>query len=454
MSHTVEKISGSSMTAFDAVLDNIILKPEPQAIYNRILVVPAYQGITDALLESKKNYEPGVYHYALDGSNLWESKLDSVIQRLLLVNESVFADPMLRRKADDFIIKRISNTRRWIRENLSTKRHQTKIREQLSAIGEAHSAYNTALKAQRYGVQTKFIDLTDSSSDSDQSFDAKVRNNLEDVDLSCELPVVAAYSSHEINNTCQHDRRYGDLTLSRIAAITDAKQAVIHKAHHLSSGDPVLIGEDQVSPMGDSSYQVVNQLSALSNEVIHPAALAELSQKNIDLRVKCTFEPDHPGTFISRSHRSTSHKVELVSGKEDVCALKIEMKNGCIDLNQLEQQSQLQSEFSLLHRYVKGKHVHCYFDCEAAHFGTILTNVKKLIPDSDITIQQVALLSVLGSQIALEQTIQEGSNALKKNGIKPIHTYKSGNKNSVKFIVTSAQYRAASCALHDAFLQT
>ncbi|MEF1231283.1 aspartate kinase, partial [Vibrio fortis] len=74
MSHTVEKISGSSMTAFDAVLDNIILKPEPQAIYNRILVIPAYQGITDALLESKKNHEPGVYHYALDGSNLWESK--------------------------------------------------------------------------------------------------------------------------------------------------------------------------------------------------------------------------------------------------------------------------------------------------------------------------------------------------------------------------------------------
>ena len=216
------------------------------------------------------------------------------------------------------------------------------------------------------------------------------------------------------------------MTLSRIAAITDAKQAVIHKAHHLSSGDPVLIGEDQVSPMGDSSYQVVNQLSALSNEVIHPAALAELSQKNIDLRVKCTFEPDHPGTFISRSHRSTSHKVELVSGKEDVCALKIEMKNGCIDLNQLEQQSQLQSEFSLLHRYVKGKHVHCYFDCEAAHFGTILTNVKKLIPDSDITIQQVALLSVLGSQIALEQTIQEGSNALKKNGIKPLNLLSRG----------------------------
>ncbi|MCG9633109.1 aspartate kinase [Vibrio sp. Isolate30] len=454
MSHTVEKISGSSMAAFDAVLDNIILKPEPRARYNRILVVPAYKGITDALLESKKNSEPGVYHYALDGSNLWESKLDSVLQRLLLVNESVFADPMVRRKADDFIIKRTTDTRRWIRENLSSKRLQTKIREQLAAIGEVHSAYNTALKAKRYGVQTKFIDLADSSNDSSQSFDTKVRNNLADVDLSCELPVVAAYSTHEINNTCQHDRRYGDLTLSRIAAITDAKQAIIHKSHHLSSGDPILIGEGQVSPMSNSNYQVVNQLSALSNDVVHPAAIAELSEKNIDLHMRCTFEPEHPGTFISRDHCSTEHKVELVSGKEDVCSLKVELKNHSTDLNQLEKQLQLQSEFNLLHKYMKGNVAHYYFNCEVGHFGAILTKVKKLVPDSDITIQQVALLSVLGSKIEPEKTLLKGCHALERNGIKPLHTYKSENKNSVKFVVSSAHYRASSCALHDAFLQS
>ncbi|WP_261884197.1 aspartate kinase [Vibrio pelagius] len=454
MSHTVEKISGSSMTAFDAVLDNIILKPTSQARYNRILVIPAYQGITDALLESKNTYEPGVYHYALSGSDLWESKLDSVVQRLLWVNESVFADPMLRREADDFIIKRTSHTRSWVRESLATKRCLPQIREQLAAIGEVHSAYNTALKAKRYGVQTKFIDLSDATNEPSQSFDTKLKNNLEDVDLSCELPVVAACSSHDINKSYQHDRRYGDLTLSRIAAITDAKQAVIHKSHHLSSGDPTLIGEGQVSPMEDSSYQVVDQLSALSNDVVHPAAIAELSEKNIDLHMRCTFEPEHPGTFISRDHSSAEHKIELVSGKEDVCSLKVELKNHSIDFNQLEKQIQLQSEFNLLHRYVKGKVAHYYFNCDVRHFGAILTKVKKLIPDSDITIQQVALLSVLGSKIELEQTLLKGCHALEINGIKPLHTYKSESKNSVKFIVSSAHYRASSCALHGAFLQS
>ncbi len=41
------------MTAFDAVLDNIILRPKTP--YNRIFVVSAYGGMTDALLECKKN---------------------------------------------------------------------------------------------------------------------------------------------------------------------------------------------------------------------------------------------------------------------------------------------------------------------------------------------------------------------------------------------------------------
>lgn len=60
----------------------------------------------------------------------------------------------------------------------------------------------------------------------------------------------------------------------------------------------MLIGEAQVFPRGDSNYQVPNQLSVLSNEAVH---LAELSLNNIDLHVKCTFDPDHPSTFIGSS---------------------------------------------------------------------------------------------------------------------------------------------------------
>ncbi len=58
MSYTVEKIGGTSMTAFDAVLDNILLRPAQP--YGRVFVVSAYSGITDALLECKRTGAAGI----------------------------------------------------------------------------------------------------------------------------------------------------------------------------------------------------------------------------------------------------------------------------------------------------------------------------------------------------------------------------------------------------------
>ncbi|CAM3768906.1 aspartate kinase [Vibrio aquimaris] len=461
MPHTVEKVSGSSMSAFDDVLDNVILKPEPKDRYNRILVVPAYKGITDALLENKSTNEAGVYQYTLCEGSEWEGKLDSVIQRLLFVNDSLFADPMLRREADDFILERVSRTRQWIRhhlsmndreQNLPTHRYMGHIRGRLASIGEAHSAFNTALKAECYGVKTKFIDLAGSPSDPHKSLDIQVRSNLGDLDLSNELPVVAAYTSCDSEDYYQNDRRYGDTTLSKIAAFTEAEQAIIHKSHFLSSGDPSLIGADQVNPLGQLSYEVANQLSELSEEVVHPVAIEELSQKNIDLRVKCTFEPDNPGAFISRRHCPKKSRVEVISGKEGVCVLTVTLTDN--NLDKLNSHFLSLPDISLLHHDVIGKIAYYYFDCTMSHFGKILTKAKKLLPDGDLTVQRVALLSAIGTKIDFKEVLSVGCSALKQHGINPVNIHLSADGHSVIFIVASAQFRAALCALHSDFLES
>ena len=60
--HTVEKIGGTSMSSFGDVLNNVIIKNlKKDKLYNRIFVVSAYSGITNMLLEHKKDGGPGVY---------------------------------------------------------------------------------------------------------------------------------------------------------------------------------------------------------------------------------------------------------------------------------------------------------------------------------------------------------------------------------------------------------
>ena len=158
MTFTVEKIGGTSMTAFDAVLDNIILRPKNP--YNRIFVVSAYSGMTDALLECKKTGKPGVYQLIAMRDDSWEEALSYIESRMLLINEHIFADPMNRARADKFIRSRISEAKNCITNILETcqygqfslRHYLPQIREFLSSIGESHSAYNTALKLKNIGI--------------------------------------------------------------------------------------------------------------------------------------------------------------------------------------------------------------------------------------------------------------------------------------------------------------
>jgi len=91
MSHSVEKIGGTSMSDYVAVRDNIIKGGrKDDELYGRIFVVSAYGGVTDLLLENKRNGNPGVYALFADeeGSEaLWREALRGVGEMLHNINQ-------------------------------------------------------------------------------------------------------------------------------------------------------------------------------------------------------------------------------------------------------------------------------------------------------------------------------------------------------------------------------
>ena len=106
--HTVEKIGGTSMSRFGEVMNNVIVgKRSGAELYNRIFVVSAYSGITNLLLEDKKNGAPGVYGYIAAGNAHWTDAMDKVRAKMLEYNRS-FADIGLNvEEADKFINDRL-----------------------------------------------------------------------------------------------------------------------------------------------------------------------------------------------------------------------------------------------------------------------------------------------------------------------------------------------------------
>ncbi|MCG9676701.1 aspartate kinase [Vibrio sp. Isolate23] len=464
MTYTVEKIGGTSMTAFDAVLDNILIKKSEEEMYNRVFVVSAYAGITDALLECKKTSKAGVYQLIAKRDDAWQQALDGVEQRMLLTNENIFADPMNRLRSDKFIRSRISEAKICISNILETcqygqfslRHYLPQIREFLSSIGEAHSAYNTALKLKNMGVNAKFVDLSGWDTQAPISLDESILEAFSDIDVTQELPIVTGYASCKEGLMSTYDRGYSEMTFSRIASLTGADLAVIHKEYHLSSADPRVVGSDKVLPLGETNYDVADQLANLGMEAIHPNAAAGLRESGIELQIKNTFEPHHPGTLISGVFRPTMDKVEIIAGKEKVFALHLfdQTMVGCVDNVSYDlMQIITDARVRLVGKEMNANSMTYYLTGSTDALNTVLYKTEKRFPDANIKGRMVALISTIGSQFDTNEALTKGLLALMEKGITPIAVHSSMRNVNVQFVVNDDEYHTSICALHSVFFE-
>ncbi|EGQ8835739.1 aspartate kinase [Vibrio parahaemolyticus] len=460
MTFTVEKIGGTSMTAFDAVLDNIILRPKTP--YNRIFVVSAYGGMTDALLECKKTSKAGVYQLIAKRDDQWQDALAYVESRMLLTNENIFADPMNRIRADKFIRSRIAEAKNCIANILETcqygqfslRHYLPQIREFLSSIGEAHSAYNTALKLKNMGVNARFVDLSGWDNQEPRNLDDSIRDAFADIDVTKELPIVTGYAYCKEGLMHTYDRGYSEMTFSRIAAITKADLAIIHKEYHLSSADPRVVGPEKVLPIGSTNYDVADQLANLGMEAIHPNAAAGLRESGIELQIKNTFEPEHEGTLISSGYRSEEDKVEIIAGKEKVFALHLfdQAMVGKVDNVSYELMEIISdARVSLIGKEMNANSITYYLGGSSDSLNKVLYKAEKRYPNASIKGRMVALISAIGSHIDTNKTLAKGVLSLMNSGVTPVALHSSLRNVNVQFVVSDKEYQRAICALHDEF---
>ena len=109
---SVEKIGGTSMTAFGDVLRHIVLH-DPQRINGRIYVVSAYSGVTNQLLEHKKTGERGIYALFAEGKG-YQDALTQLAVSLKRLNADYAELGLPLAVADAFIDHRIGQAREYL----------------------------------------------------------------------------------------------------------------------------------------------------------------------------------------------------------------------------------------------------------------------------------------------------------------------------------------------------
>jgi aspartate kinase len=445
------------MSKFGEVLENIIKGQAPGGnYYNRIFVVSAYSNVTNWLLEHKKTGEPGVYDlFARDEA--YQGALDSLLEKLVAINQGLADTGLDLESAGTFITERIRQSKNYLASlgevlasgYVNKQNILLAAREILASIGEAHSAFNSVNILKNHGINATFVDLCGFNDAEFLTIDDRISRAFRELDCSRTIPVVTGYTKGTEGIMREFDRGYSEVTFSKIAVEVKAAEAVIHKEYHLSSADPTIVGIENSRPVGDTNFNVADQLADIGMEAIHPKASKPLEMAGINIRIKNTFEPEHPGTLISREYVGEESRVEIISGTNRVTAIEVHdpfmVGQVGFDLN-LMKVMQRHSISYILKATNANSITMVIWDRDVT--DALVLELKGLY--HKVTVRTCALVCALGTNIAKPGSLAKATQALADGGINVEAVSQSLMQVNMQYVIAREDYKAAIIALNRA----
>ena len=443
------------MSRFREVLDNVILKNKSD-IFNRVYVVSAYSGITNELLEHKKTGLPGIYQTFIHNEKYEPAMLN--LQKKLCAINAEFADIGLdTKKADDFICERIAFSVNILRSMdtvlgsgyVMRRELLLAARELLTSLGEMHSAFNSTNILQNLGYNATFVDLSGWLDRKERTIDERIRYTFEKLDPSKTICVATGYTKGTEGIMREFDRGYSEVTFSKIAVILGAAEAVIHKEYHLCSGDPMIIGEENVHPICNTNFDVADQLADVGMEAIHPKASKPLEKAGISIRIMNAFDPSHSGTLMTKDYICPKLRTEVITGSDSVA---------CIEIHDTKMVGEVGFDLNIMK--VLEKHGISYIN-KATNANTIdIIIAEKDLTDSllrdlriqfeVVTVQELAIVCAIGSNIAKPGILAKATKALADAHINILTVSQTSRQTNMQFTVDRDHFVLAQRALHQA----
>jgi aspartate kinase len=300
------------------------------------------------------------------------------------------------------------------------------------------------------GINARIIDLSGWMDSEQLSLEAMIKKAFASVDLTRELPIVTGYVQCQEGIMNSYDRGYTEITFSKIAVLTGAREGIIHKEYHLSSGDPKMIGKRRSRSSATPTMTVADQLSDLGMEAIHPGAARGLRKTDIPLRVKNVFEPEHPGTLITNDYKSEKTRVEIIAGRQGVTGIEVWYQDMVgrwdHDLGLLKHLTDLQIRY--LAKETNANTLTHYIAAPLATVKQLTGRIKQAFPSANILVKKVALVSAIGTNMADAWVLPTAVQSLTNAGVNILGLQKCMRQVDIRFVVEEKDFQDAVCALH------
>jgi len=444
------------MIKFENVLNDIIGYPDSEGFrYGRVFVVSAYAGMTNMLLEDKKTKAPGIYQCFIKGED-YESSMNHLLKEALQINESFTNIGLDSKVCREFLEERLLQTKAYLNsmEDIVASGYIERnsifaaARELLASIGEAHSAFNTVNILRNNSILAKLVDLTGFRDSKQLSISERIEKSFNNVSPQSEIIVATGYTKGTEGIMREYERGYSEITFSKIATHLKADEAIIHKEFHLSSADPKIVGVDKTIVVGRTNYDVADQLADIGMEAIHPNASKPLEMAGINLRIKNTFEPNHPGTVISNDYIGPHAKIEIIAGSDKIVVLEI---------HDTSMVGETGFDLEIMKKFKRYNISYIMKTTNANSISLVIWQAdldELLVSELEaeyrtVTVQEAAIVCVIGSNIAMPKILVRAANALAKNDINVKCVSQSLRQVNMQFVIDREMYKKAIICLNE-----
>ena len=320
----VLKFGGSSVGTPDAITKVIAIVKQREQAMPAIIVVSAMRGVTDQLILLAQSASQGNEAYKTIIQNLEQKHLDAV--RALL--------PIQQQSGTLSMVKQLINEIESNCEGLFMLRELTmRMQDRLISYGEILSSKIIAAAFEAEGVDQVWLDSRELIKTNSKYFNAVVDRSL--TNQTIQAYFASSSNEHALyiapgfiasdaeGNTTTLGRGGSDYTGAIYAAALKASVLEIWTdVSGMMTADPRMVQNAKEIPK--ISYQEAMELSHFGAKIIYPPTIQPVMYENISVRIKNTFEPEHPGTLIENESPKDDNFIRGISSIKDICLLSLE----------------------------------------------------------------------------------------------------------------------------------
>ena len=304
----VLKFGGTSVGSVESILSLKQIVEKEAKDNHVVIVVSALGGITDKLINTST--------LAVEGKEEWRQEFDSMVERHHKMIDTIITDNKKRENLFNSVDAMFEQLRSiyfgvYLIHDLSPKTLDAIVSygERLSSLIVA-----TLIDGAKWFDARKFIKTENKNSkhtlDSELTYQL-VKKTFADLPR---ISLVPGFISKDKNNgeTTNLGRGGSDYTAAIIAAALNAESLEIW-----TDVDGFMTADPKVIPaaytINQLSFIEAMELCNFGAKVIYPPTIYPVCIKNIPIRVKNTFNPEHPGTLIKEKVDDDNKPIKGIS---------------------------------------------------------------------------------------------------------------------------------------------